>query len=168
MMIGRKWDYFEIMKTFNRSGTIDKASSEMRFSVILSRLSPWYTLQTAFSPGGLNVHVIKETVLCWKTWFAWWGRWLGAKNVKKLREKSTLRQIPAPPDHFAQVEVIFVNEKKRTLGKCHRNPRQHEFWIDVRAKAGYLELLYCSSFHIGRAPSPKNSLRLRSKRAKSI
>jgi hypothetical protein len=27
-------------------------------------------------------------------------------------EKSTLRQIPAPPDHFAQVEVIFVNEKK--------------------------------------------------------
>jgi hypothetical protein len=42
-------------------------------------------------------------------------------------EKSTLRQIPAPPDHFAQVEVIFVNEKKRILGKCHRNPRQHEF-----------------------------------------
>jgi hypothetical protein len=33
----------------------------------------------------------------------------------KKREKSTLRQIPAPPDHFAQVEVIFVNEKKRTL-----------------------------------------------------
>jgi hypothetical protein len=28
------------------------------------------------------------------------------------REKSTLRQIPAPPDHFAQVEVIFVSEKK--------------------------------------------------------
>ncbi len=27
-------------------------------------------------------------------------------------EKSTLRQIPAPPNHFAQVEVIFVNEKK--------------------------------------------------------
>jgi hypothetical protein len=75
MMIGRKWDYFEILKTFNHSGTIDKASSEMRFSIILSRLSPWHILQTAFSPGGLNVHVIKETVLCWKIWFAWWGCW---------------------------------------------------------------------------------------------
>jgi hypothetical protein len=27
--------------------------------------------------------------------------------INKSREKSTLRQIPAPPDHFAQVEAIL-------------------------------------------------------------
>jgi hypothetical protein len=29
------------------------------------------------------------------------------KNLIFLREKSTLRQIPAPHDHFAQVEAIL-------------------------------------------------------------
>jgi hypothetical protein len=53
--------------------------------------------------------------------------WETSPKINLFWEKSTLRQIPAPPDHFAQVEVIFVNEKKRTLGKCHGNPRQHEF-----------------------------------------
>jgi hypothetical protein len=37
--------------------------------------------------------------------------WIDA--LETLWEKSTLRQIPAPPDHFAQVEDFFVNEKKK-------------------------------------------------------
>jgi hypothetical protein len=37
---------------------------------------------------------------------------VGGARVLKKKEKSTLLQIPSPPDHFAQVEAIFVNEKK--------------------------------------------------------
>ena len=73
--------------------------------------------------------------------------------AKLIWEKSTLRQIPAPPDHFAQVEDFFVNEKKRTLGKCHRNPRQHEFWIDDSSRQGGLAHFTLDARQAQRTPS---------------
>jgi hypothetical protein len=77
--------------------------------------------------------------------------WETSPKINLFWEKSTLHQIPAPPDHFAQVEVIFVNEKKEHLANVTGILANMNFELTFMPRRA-------SSFHIGRVSSPKNSL----------
>jgi hypothetical protein len=71
--------------------------------------------------------------------------------AKLIWEKSTLRQIPAPPDHFVQVEDFLSMRKKEHSANVTGILANTNFELTFAPRRA-------SSFHIGRAPSPKNSL----------
>jgi hypothetical protein len=92
----------------------------------------------------------------------WWRHSLKKRYVNKKVHFASNSRTPRPL--CANWSYFCQWEKKNTRQMSQESsPTRILNW---RSRQGGLSR--ASSFHIGHAPSPKNSLRLRSKRAKSI